>query len=56
MVIAWHMLKANELYRYAQPQTVDAKLEQLRVTANGCDAFVLSLRSVRVPRCHLLEV
>ena len=35
MVIAWHMLKANEPYRYAQPQTVEAKLEQLRVTATG---------------------
>jgi len=34
-VIAWHMLKANEPYRYAQPQTVETKLEQLRVTATG---------------------
>jgi transposase len=33
VVIAWHMLKANEPYRYAQPQTVEYKLEQLRVTA-----------------------
>jgi hypothetical protein len=29
------MLKANEPYRYAQPQTVEAKLEQMRVTATG---------------------
>lgn len=29
------MLKANEPYRYAQPHTVEAKLEQLRVTATG---------------------
>jgi transposase len=35
VVIAWHMLKANEPYRYAQPQTVEAKLEQMRVTATG---------------------
>jgi transposase len=35
VVIAWHMLKANEPYRYAQPKTVEAKLEQLRVTATG---------------------
>ena len=35
VVIAWHMLKSNEPYRYAQPQTVEAKLEQLRVTATG---------------------
>ena len=35
VVIAWHMLKENEPYRYAQPRTVEAKLEQLRVTATG---------------------
>jgi transposase len=35
VVIAWHMLKANEPYRYAQPQTVEYKLEQLRVMATG---------------------
>jgi transposase len=35
VVIAWQMLKANEPYRYAQPHTVEAKLEQLRVTATG---------------------
>jgi transposase len=35
VVIAWHMLKSNEPYRYAQPQTVEYKLEQLRVTATG---------------------
>jgi hypothetical protein len=29
------MLKANEPYRYAQPRTVEYKLEQLRVTATG---------------------
>ena len=32
-MIAWHMLKSNEPYRYAQPQTVEYKLAQLRVTA-----------------------
>jgi transposase len=35
VVVAWHMLKANEPYRYALPKTVEAKLEQLRVTATG---------------------
>jgi hypothetical protein len=35
VVIAWQMLKSNEPYRYAQPQTVEYKLEQLRVTATG---------------------
>ena len=35
VVIAWHMVKSNEPYRYAQPQTVEYKLEQLRVTATG---------------------
>jgi len=35
VVIAWHMLKANEPYRYAQPQTVEMKLERLRVVATG---------------------
>jgi len=35
VVVAWHMLKANEPYRYAQPQTIEYKLEQLRVTATG---------------------
>jgi len=32
IVIAWHMLKSNDPYRYAQPQTVEAKLEQMRMT------------------------
>src|SRR4029450_5363438 len=35
VVIAWQMLKSDEPYRYAQPQTVEYKLEQLRVTAAG---------------------
>jgi transposase len=35
VVIAWHMLKANEPYRYARPQTVEYKLEHLRVQATG---------------------
>jgi transposase len=34
-VIAWHMVKTNEPYRYAQPQTVEYKLEHLRVMATG---------------------
>ena len=35
MLIAWHMLKNNEPYRYAQPRTVDAKLARLRIRATG---------------------
>ena len=35
VVIAWHMLTANEPYRYARPQTVEKKLERLRATATG---------------------
>jgi transposase len=31
VTIAWHMLKNNEPYRYAQPSTLDAKLSRLRV-------------------------
>jgi len=34
-VIAYHMLKNNEPYRYAQPKTVAAKLSRLRVRATG---------------------
>jgi len=34
-VIAWHMLKNNEPYRYAQPQTVHLKLGRLRRLATG---------------------
>lgn len=35
VVIAWHMLKNNEPYRYAQPKSTQAKLARLRVTATG---------------------
>jgi hypothetical protein len=35
VLIAWHMLKKDEPYRYAQPKTVQAKLSKLRVTATG---------------------
>jgi hypothetical protein len=34
-VIAWHMLKNNEPYRYAQPETVHIKLGRLRRLATG---------------------
>jgi transposase len=34
-VIAWHMLRQNEPYRYAQPQPTAAKLSRLRVRATG---------------------
>jgi transposase len=34
-VIAWHMLKHNEPYRYAQPKTTEQKLQRLRVKATG---------------------
>jgi transposase len=33
--IAWHMLKKNEPYRYAQPQSTQTKLLRLRVRATG---------------------
>jgi len=35
VLIAWHMLRHNEPYRYAQPKTVEAKLARLRVDATG---------------------
>jgi transposase len=35
VTIAWHMLKNNEPYRYAQPQTVHAKYSRLRVRITG---------------------
>ena len=35
VTIAWHMLRRNEPYRYAQPATVEAKLSRLRVRATG---------------------
>ncbi len=35
VVIAWHMLRNNEPYRYAQPQTTATKLANLRIRATG---------------------
>jgi transposase len=35
VIIAWHMLKNNEPYRYAQPNTINLKLGRLRVRATG---------------------
>jgi hypothetical protein len=35
ITIAWHMLKNNEPYRYAQPKTVQAKMSRLRILATG---------------------
>ncbi len=35
VVIAWHMLRNNEPYRYAQPKTVEAKFTRLRIRAGG---------------------
>ena len=35
VTIAWHMLRHNEPYRYAQPATLDAKFSRLRVRATG---------------------
>jgi transposase len=35
VIIAMHMLKNNEPYRYAQPQTTETKLRTLRVRATG---------------------
>jgi transposase len=35
VVIAWHMLRNHEPYRYAQPRTVEAKFSRLRKAAGG---------------------
>ena len=35
VVLAWHMLKNNEPYRYAQPKTLEAKLSRLRILATN---------------------
>lgn len=35
VVIAWHMLKKNEPYRYAPPRSTEAKLSRLRVKATN---------------------
>lgn len=35
VLIAWHMLKKNEPYRYAQPRPTQAKLSRLRIRATG---------------------
>jgi transposase len=34
-VIAWHMLKSNQPYRYAVPRSTEDKLRRLRVQATG---------------------
>lgn len=35
VTIAWHMLRHNEPYRYAQPAATESKLSRLRVRATG---------------------
>jgi transposase len=35
VVIAWHMLRSNEPYRYAVPKLTEGKLARLRVVATG---------------------
>ena len=35
VVIAWHMLKNHEPYRYSQPRSTADKLARLRITATG---------------------
>jgi transposase len=35
VAIAWHMLKNNEPYRYADPKSTEAKMSRLRVRATG---------------------
>jgi len=35
VVIAWHMLRGNEPYRYAVPKLTEGKLARLRVAATG---------------------
>ena len=34
-LIAWHMLRHNQPYRYAQPRTSEAKFARLRIIATG---------------------
>jgi transposase len=34
-LVAWHMLRNNESYRYAQPASTETKLSRLRVKATG---------------------
>ena len=35
VAIAWHMLRGNQTYRYAQPATLEAKFSRLRIRATG---------------------
>jgi len=35
VIIAWHMLKNNEPYRYAQPKSTQAKMSRLRIRVTG---------------------
>jgi transposase len=35
VTIAWHMLRRNEPYRYAQPSTLETKFSRLRIRATG---------------------
>jgi len=35
VVLAWHLLKNHEPYRYAQPKTLQAKLSRLRILATN---------------------
>ena len=35
VTIAWHMLKDNQPYRYAQPSTLEAKFARLRIRVTG---------------------
>jgi hypothetical protein len=35
VLIAWHMLKNNEPYRYATPSTLEAKFSRLRIQVTG---------------------
>lgn len=35
VVVAWHMLKNNEPYRYAEPRPTAAKLRRLRIAGSG---------------------
>jgi hypothetical protein len=34
-VVLWHLLRSGELYRYAQPKSLEAKLSWLRVRFTG---------------------
>jgi transposase len=49
VVIAWHMLRNNEPYRYAQPRPTQQKLARLRVAGGGPKRRGASLKGTKRP-------